>query len=70
MKFFCPSLWRQKYCYDLYHCELLTSINDLRILHLTARVFLEPDKDKIDVRKVKRGKVYMTNKNSDPEEIE
>jgi hypothetical protein len=37
---------------------------------LTARIFLEPDRDKIDVRKVKKGKLYMTNKKSDPEDLE
>ncbi len=37
---------------------------------MTVRIFLEPDKDRIDVRKVKKGKLYMTNKKSDPEDLE
>ena len=36
-------------------------------MHLIVRMYLQPNKDKLDIRKVKRGKLYVTNKKGDPD---
>lgn len=37
-------------------------MNEFKILHLTARIFMQPNKSKLDIKKIKTGKLYMTSK--------